>query len=33
MRNVLGQTTIFTMMAVGVLFYSIISLTGIAKKQ
>ncbi len=32
MKSILSQVTIFTMIAVGVLFYSIISATGIVKK-
>jgi hypothetical protein len=32
MKSIASQTVIFTMMAIGVLFYSIIAVIGIAKK-
>lgn len=32
MKNILGQATIFTIMAIGVLLYNIIIVTGIVRK-
>jgi hypothetical protein len=32
MKSIFGQLAIFAMMAIGVLFYSVISVVGITKK-